>query len=58
MTDKQIEMIIDLLTDIRDALVPMSEPLGEPDFDCRCVLMSGDPVANCPICGGTGQKVR
>ena len=56
MEREDVEKIIELLTEIRDALLPLSEELDPAELDCRCLRANGAPIANCPICGGTGQS--
>lgn len=54
--EEKLDQIVGLLIEMRDAL---NGTVEEPDYDgmdCRCLRANGDPVSNCPICGGTGRS--
>lgn len=52
----QMALIVTLLSEVRDALCDVPEPVDQDELTCRCTIPgNGMPIANCPICGGTGQ---
>lgn len=61
MDERQFELLMQelrtqtvLLMEIRDAFLP--EPPEEIPMEdaCKCMRAGGSPVANCPLCKGTG----
>lgn len=51
----KLDHMLTLLIDIRDVLHASLQQEEYEDADCRCVRISGEPIANCPICKGTGR---
>ncbi len=52
--DEKLDRIIELLEEIAEAFRE-PEPVDPTTHTCKCARISGEPVANCPLCQGSGQ---
>ena len=50
-----LERAVELLEEIAEAFRPPEE-VDPAEYTCGCTQKNGGPIANCPLCHGTGHS--